>query len=416
MSGRARAVALGVVLLDVALLVTAVVFLLLSDRDGPQSTEWSTGGAVGLLALMVPAVAFSVVGALITMRRSEHPVGWLCAAIGALWMVIVAASAVDLWSETKGVDVGAAEWLSWLGAAWVPAVGLMGTHLPLRLPDGRLPSPRWRWYSRFCTPVLVVATVLIATEPVDDNPLAIDLPGWVWAFFALLPLTFVGALASVVVRYRRTRDARPRAQIRWIAFGAAIFIGSYLAILLLFFGLGVSEDGAAGQALTTLVTVGYAGIPIAIGIAVLRHRLYEIDRIINRTLVYGSVTAVLAACYVGLVLVLRSALGPLTDGNGLAVAVSTLAVASVFRPVRRRAQTLVDRRFYRHRYDAERTLERFGARLRAETDLAALQAELTAVVRESMQPAHVSLWLRPPSTGTPLVTMSGRGSDTTVST
>jgi hypothetical protein len=396
-SGRARALA--VVAVDLALLVTAVVFLALPDGGEARSEEWASNGVGGFVSLALPALVFAAVGALITIRRSGHRIGWLLAAIGMLWMVVLASSAVGYWAEGQGMEGGAPAWIAWLGNAWVLAVGLMGTHLPLRLPDGRLPSPRWRGYSRLCTLVLALTVVLISTDAsTADNPAAIDLPDWVGALFVLFPLSFLGALASVVLRYRRTRDPRPRAQIRWIAFGVAIFIGTYAisSVLLL---LVVADDSLVADALIYADQLAYAAVPVAIGIAVLRHRLYDIDRIINRTLVYGSVTAVLAAGYVGLVLLLRSALGPLTDGNGLAVALSTLAVASLFRPARRRAQTLIDRRFDRRKYDAARTLERFGARLRSETDLEALRAELTAVVRDTMQPAHVSLWLRadPPS-------------------
>ena len=394
MSTRGRLLVRAVILLDILLVA---VFPVLAAVGG---ADWGSHGLGGAVSLAMPGIAFTVVGGLIATRRPGHRIGWLCLAIGAMWMVVVAASAFGTWAAETDRSGAAVEWLAWFGWLWVPAVGVMGTHLPLRLPDGRLPSPRWRRYSRFCTVAILLVSALMATAPREtdesfpDNPVALDLPAAAGLVFLFLPLSLLGAVVSVVVRYRRTADARARLQIRWIAFGAAFFVASYIATVGLLASLGSSEDEALGTALVYFGQVAYLAIPVAIGIAILRHRLYEIDRIINRTLVYGSVTAVLAAGYVVLVLALRSVIGPLTDGNGVAVALSTLAVASLFRPVRRRAQSLVDRRFNRRKYDAERTLERFGARLRAETDLAALQAELTAVVGETMQPAHVSLWLR----------------------
>ena len=395
-----RRLAIAVAGLNAALGLTAIAFALASET-GAGDGEAGSGGAIG--TLMLPGIAYTVVGGLIAIRRPGHRIGWLCLAIGAMWMVVVTTSSFGAWAVAGDRFEGVAPWVSWIGWLWVPAVGLMGTHLPLRLPDGRLPSPGWRRFSHFCTVAILLVAALIAVSPSEggpnwpDNPVEVDLPPALGLVFLLLAAAFVGSVASVVRRYRRTTDVRARVQIRWIAFGAALFVGTYLVTIVLLEALGVPDDSTLGNVLVVIAEAGYTAVPAAIGVAILRHRLYDIDRIINRALVYGSVTALLLAAYVVLVLALQAALEPLTDGNGVAVALSTLAAAALFRPVRTRVQGAVDRRFYRRRYDAARTLERFAARLRAETDLDALQAEMTAVVRETMQPAHVSLWLRGPT-------------------
>ena len=370
----------------------AIATLVLTLLDPARSFQLARSGSGGLLdlAFLLPAAAFSLVGALIAARRPGNAVSWLCLAIGLLWTFVASSSALTSELRAHGLD-GAAEWASAPTFLWVPALGLIGTHLPLRLPDGRLLSPTWRWYSRLCSAVIVVAALLIASEP--GGPVVLESLRPFAPLFALVPLSFVGAIASLVIRYRRAR-ADARQQIRWIAFGAVAFLAAYLFLLGTLIVFDVSDTSSLGIVLTTLGVTTFAFIPASIGIAILRYRLYDIDVVINRTLVYGSLSALLAGAYLGSVLLLQSALAPLTEGSGLAVALSTLAVAALFRPARNRIQALVDRRFYRRKYDAERTLERFAARLRDEVDLDALRAELTGVVAETMQPAHVSLWLR----------------------
>jgi hypothetical protein len=179
-----------------------------------------------------------------------------------------------------------------------------------------------------------------------------------------------------------------RDQLKWLALAAAIVGIAVVADVAIYLAI---DDGAS----TILTELAFALFPLAAGAAILRHRLIDVDVVINRALVYGALTAILAGAYVALALLLGVALEPLAGDSNLAIALSTLAVAALVRPARRRVQMGVDRRFYRHKYDAERTLERFAARLRAEADLDALRAALTGVVRETMQPAHVSLWLRP---------------------
>jgi hypothetical protein len=210
-------------------------------------------------------------------------------------------------------------------------------------------------------------------------------------------------VGAVVVRLRRARGDE-RQQLKWFAYVAALMATGFAvaALSLAIAAAGGWDEDNLPTWLGAFGTVGWMtgllalvlALPVAIGVSVLKYRLYDIDVVINRTLVYGSVTALLAGAYLGLVLLFQLAFSPVTEGSGLAVALSTLAVAALFRPARNRVQRLVDRRFYRGKYDAQQTLEGFAARLREEVDLDALRGELTGVVAETMQPAHVSLWLR----------------------
>jgi hypothetical protein len=376
----ARGLAGATLLMILAMGVFSVV-----ARDDPPSFEDT--------AFVVQLSAFAVVGGLIGSRRPENPIGWLCLAIGLLFALLGTQDELVQWAVERG-EPDAAGWIGLAGALWVPGVGLLGMHLPLRLPDGSLLSPRWARYSRFCTAVIVLSFVLVSLDPAGrdypgvENPLAAS---WVEALeplYALLPLSCIGAIASLFIRYRRSSGVR-RLQLRWLAFGGgAVFVTAF-PLSYVVGALGVDADST-----TPFFLLALSAIPITIGVAVLRHRLYEIDTIVNRTLVYGALTATLAATYAASVLLLQLALGGLTSGSDLAVAVSTLAVAAAFRPARSRFQEAVDRRFFRRRYDARRTLEGFAARVRDEVDLGALDAELRGVVAETMQPAHVSLWLR----------------------
>ena len=216
----------------------------------------------------------------------------------------------------------------------------------------------------------------------------------------LTGVAFLGAAASVIVRLRRSHGVE-RQQLKWFAYVVVMVVGG---ITLASVSSAVGDDKAwvqiAGPVgwFTALIGIAF-GIPGATAIAVLRYRLYDIDVVINRTLVYVGLTASLVASYLGAVLLLQLALGPLTEDNDLAIAGSTLAVAAAFRPLRGRIQGLVDRRFYRHKYDAARTIERFGARLRDEVSLDALSSELRGVVADTMQPAQVSVWLRASGAG-----------------
>jgi hypothetical protein len=294
-----------------------------------------------------------------------------------------------------------AAWLQNLGTP--PGFGLLGIAL-LLFPDGRLPSRRWRpalWLG-LAGIGLIVTGYALRPGPLDDpfatvsNPLGIagafDLmdafSGFGWMFMG----ASVGLAAfAATIRLRRSHGLE-REQLKWIAFAAAITGVAVVADVLSFFA---SVEGI-DQVRIVLLAVGFGAFPLAAGAAILRYRLYDIDVVINRALVYVGLTVALGAAYLATVLLLQLALQPLTSDSQLAVAGSTLAVAALFRPARGRIQRTVDRRFYRSRFDAQRTLEAFSARLRDQVELDSLSGQLRQVVRDTVQPAHVSIWLREP--------------------
>jgi hypothetical protein len=273
--------------------------------------------------------------------------------------------------------------------------------LPLLFPDGHPPSHRWRpvgWLGGLSIGLTVVSSTILlwpergpALVTGDENPSHVVN---VLVGFIAVPMLFVaglGAVISLFVRFRRTRGDE-RQQIKWFVSAAALTL-VWITVFGQYSPLVLPE---AIVALSSLLVI--PSIPLATGIAILRYRLYDIDRIINRTLVYGSLTLMLALLYFGGVTATQALFQTLTGQANLpqlAVVVSTLVIAALFNLLRQRVQGLVDRRFYRKKYDARKTLEAFSAKLRDETDLEALNNDLVGVVRETMQPAHVSLWLRP---------------------
>ena len=389
--------------LSVAMFLAGVVLYVLvrSSQEGP-----STSGALSELLIFISFLAFPLVGALIASKHPKNPVGWICLAIGLFWMETFLEDSIP-GSGPYPVTTDALT-----QSLWIPPVGLMGIYLILLFPDGKLPSRRWRPLAWLSGVVMVLASLGITFAPGHleghpgvRNPLGIEALGHPWVATAvlivllLLPLCMLASALSLVLRYRRS-GGEERVQIKWIAFAASVVGLLYLIAMVssLFFPLGW---GAAGtplwfDLLTSAALVSFATVPIAVGFAVLKYRLYDIDVLINRTLVYGSLTATLIILYFGGIVVLQRIFVTLTGQQStLAVVASTLAIAALFVPLRRRVQGLVDRRFYRKKYDARKTLEAFSAKLRDETDLEALNNDLVGVVRETMQPAHVSLWLRP---------------------
>ena len=315
-----------------------------------------------VLSFLIPVMAFSVVGGLIGSRRPGDPIGRLLAVVGLLFSMVVFFSSVSGWGLTSGhLPRDLAEWLIVPANAWVVALGLTGTQLLIRLPDGQLPSPRWTWFSRVTIALIAVSVVGMATQrgPVMEvagtaNPL-----GAAWAeplaiAFPFVILSFVVGVAGLVIRYRRS-TGHERAQLRWVALGGVAFVVIYVVTLPA--GSVFGENSPAATAITAFSQAAFAALPIGIGFAILRTNLYDIDVVINRALVYGGLTALLAAIYLGSVLLLQLLLDRFTQGSGLAVAASTLATAALVRPARARIQDAVDRRFFRRKYDAAQTLE-----------------------------------------------------------
>jgi hypothetical protein len=265
-------------------------------------------------------------------------------------------------------------------------------------PDGRPPSRRWRtvgWLAVLAMALLVVGYAFapgpLEDYPRVDNPLGVDplrdlLEGFLFIGFPLFALSALASMASLLVRFRRSQGVE-RQQLKWMAAAAALVVAAWF--------VNAFFDQALHTDISLILPLALLALPAAATVAVLRYRLWDLGLVVRRTLVYGALSATLAASYLGLVLLLQVALEPLTSDSGLAIAGSTLAVAALFRPARGRIQKLVDRRFYRRRYDAVRTVEQFSARLRDEVELEALTDELRGVVRETVQPVHVSLWLRP---------------------
>jgi hypothetical protein len=384
----ASRLAWGLCLLSLALSACAVVLAILS------------GAHTEVVGSPLALTASAVVGGLVASRRPENPIGWFFLS-GALCFAFVAfASGYATYGllTAPGTLPGARAiaWpLSWL---WVPGVMLLLVFVPLYFPDGHLVSRRWRWIVRFALVFGLSATVHSAVSPGEmqdtgiANPLGIEvLKPFLdlferLVFWLYFPLLFTAA-ASLVVRFRRSGSVE-RQQIKWLGLAA-------LAIPVWFLTNKPVQAAAPNLFLILDAVVVFALIPVAAGIAILRYRLYDIDVIINRTLVYGALTASLVLLYLGGIALLQGLFRALTgQESSLAVVASTLAIAALFSPLRRRIQGFIDRRFYRSRYDAARTLETFSARLRNETDLDELNGELVSVVKKTMQPAHASLWLR----------------------
>jgi hypothetical protein len=356
----------------------------------------------------VVTLAFSTIGAIIVSHRPEHPIGWLFCVMGLLAGIDHFCGAYAIYAllaHSGALPAGeAGAWVrSWV---WVLYIGV-GMFLVSLFPDGRLPSRRWRPFAWSVVTVVFLSAIALAFSPgpVDglgpiENPLGIELLGFarevdvadVVDVLLFVPLASAAA-GSLLVRLRRSRGVE-RQQVKWFAYAEVILVIGTITAFIISDARSVPWWVPSVGFLLTMV--GIAGWPIGVAIAILKHRLYDIDLLINRTLVYGSLTVTLVALYFGGIVVLQRVFVILTGQQStLAVVASTLAIAGLFVPLRRRVQGFVERRFYRRKYDARKTLEAFSAKLRNDTDLATLSDDLVGVVRETMQPAHVSLWLRP---------------------
>jgi hypothetical protein len=397
----------------------------------PLEPQERLGPGLAVLAGVL-SLAYPTVGALIASRLPTNPIGWIFCGVGLLYAVRRFTEAYADYALLVNFALPWGEYVAWF-TTWVGFAGpiLAGVFLMLLFPDGRLPSHRWRIvaWSAVCGAVLTVlgdafTPGQLRTHPYVENPFGVVgvIGGGLttFEFFAaslvfgttLLLATSLAALCSLIVRLRRGRGDE-RQQIKWFLYAAVpavIFLGPALldAMLLHFSSNFLLFDTAYNYNVIVSWDFLYFSIygalfaalvvPVFTYIAILKYRLYDIDVVINRTLVYGSLTAIVALIYFGGVATTQALFRALTGQEQqpqLAIVVSTLVIAALFNPLRRRIQSFIDRRFYRRKYDAAKTLDAFSIKLRDETDLEALSDDLVGVVRETMQPAHVSLWLRP---------------------
>jgi hypothetical protein len=402
MRQRAAAwLAWSLVALSVALLLGGIALALVTRStvpDLPFGGETEDGSVV---ADLVTLLTFSVVGAIIASRHPRNTLGWLFCSVGVtIGLNSFVGDYAEFWLASGFGMSSLGETAAWLSSwLWILLVYFPTSLLLLLFPDGRLPSPRWRlvaWGVALGTAGGVVGNALKAGPLVDfpqiANPYGVDGP-FVWVLGVAGSIVAAGSMVasavSLIVRMRRA-GSEQRQQIKWLAYGGAMVVGTiFVGSLVILWSVPVS---------IVIMSVALLGLPVFTGIAIVRYRLYDIDLLINRTLVYGSLTLMLALVYFGGVTATQALFQTLTSQQKLpqlAVVVSTLVIAALFNPLRHRIQSFIDRRFYRSKYDAAKTLDTFSARLREETDLTTLSEELVGVVRETMQPEHVSLWLRP---------------------
>jgi len=363
----------------------------------------SDGDVFAVLALMIIGLPFAIVGALVASRQPGQRIGWLMLTVGVTLALGVACDATVSYLLAHSDAPFSPGWPAGISGVCFRIFFLSIVSTLLLIPTGTLPSRRWRPVGAAVIVLALLSVVLMFLPGVFSdwdkegvrNPVGIESLGTVLRPLdsiatGLTMLLLLVSAASVAVRFRGARGTE-RAQLRWIA---AAVVTTGLTWVLMIVGSLLLGSGRVADTLWVVALASIGLIAVGIGFAVLRYRLYDIDRVISKALVYGSLTVLLALAYVGLVLAGQAIFSSFAGGSNLAIAVSTLVVAALFLPLRTRVQRVVDRRFYRHRYDAQRTLEAFGARLREQVDLDELAAELRGVVAETMQPTHASLWLR----------------------
>ena len=352
----------------------------------------------------IPFFAFATMGVFVATRQPRNPVGWVFMFVGLTPTLGFFTSSYAYRSLQTGDGLPASTVMEWVSSwAWFPGIGALITFGLLLFPDGKLPSQRWRSFPYVAAVYLFVVTASMAFKPGLMEPFDATLPSHTNPFglesaavfmetlegvsFSLFPLFALICASSLVLRFRRS-GTEQRQQIKWFAYSALM-----LVLIVMFEDV---FDLLLGERVAELVfLVGMIFPSVGAGIGILKYRLFDIDVVINRTLVYAVLTGALALVYLGVVVVMQGALGSFTEDSDLAIAASTLAVAGLFRPFRTRIQAFIDRRFYRRKYDAQLTLESFSSRLRDTVDLDSLNQALVGVVGETMQPLHASVWIRP---------------------
>jgi hypothetical protein len=389
-----------------ALCVALVASAVLLDFFNPSVPR--RGGPIFDLFVAVALLAYPTVGAIVVSRRPNNLVGWIFCVMGLVFGTGVFADTYAYYTLAAGPDsLPGGVYMAWFSGEWLvlPGLFLGSALLVLLFPNGRLLSSSWRTVVWLAVGGSAMTALAFATAPGRISPYRISNPFGIEGTLrtildvlgrlgaATVLVCCVLAVISVFVRLQ-SAQGKERQQIKWFAYAAAVLLSAFFLGLPLAAVIGAIGAGWAGL---IPIVIGVLAIPTAVGVAMLRYRLYDIDVIINRTLVYGSLTAMLALVYFGGVAATQAVFTGLSgqeEQPQLAIVVSTLVIAALFTPLRRRIQSFIDRRFYRRKYDARKTLEVFSTQLRNETDLDALSDDLVGVVRETMQPAHVSLWLR----------------------
>ena len=394
---RAAWLAWSLAALSVALLVGSIALSRAAGSTVPDRPFGGETNDASVVANLVTLLTFSVVGAIIASRHPRNTIGWLFCSVGVtIGLNSFAGDYAEYWlaggTSMKSLAETAAWFSSW---AWILLTYVPTTFLLLLFPDGRLPSPRWRpvaWGAALGIAGSVAGYALEAC-PLEDfpqivNPYGVDGPivGMVGVAGSIVAAgSLVASAISLIVRMR-SAGSEQRQQIKWLAYGGTVVVGT------------ICVSGLINLWNVPVGNVALLGLPVFTGIAIVKHHLYDIDLLINRTLVYGSLTTMLVVVYVGGIVLSQRVFVGLTGQEELpqlAIVASTLMIAALFAPLRRRIQATIDRRFYRRKYDSAKMLSVFSARLRDETDLGTLSDDLVGVVKETMQPEHVTLWLRP---------------------
>jgi hypothetical protein len=352
------------------------------------------GRIANIISASVAFGLFGTAGALIVSQRTRNTIGWILCAVGIGTGITDFSGAYTAYGTVKGhLPLPGTDLFNWLGnTVWPLNWVLLLVFLPLLFPNGHLLTRRWRIVG-WLAAVLALLAMLAGWLALIEKGISADVWRSLSDNFNLfqLPLT-IAALVSLVLRFLRAKE-HERQQIKWLTYGTAI-----MAVLIVGSIFILNDPNSPLDAL--IFDLAIMLLPLSIGISILRNQLYDIDRLINRTLVYGSLTVTLALVYFGLIISLQSLVHLVTgtiSEQPLVIVASTLAIAALFQPLRRRIQIVIDRRFYRGKYDAARTLAAFSATLRNEVDLQQLREHLVTVVEETMQPSHVSLWLRSPA-------------------